>query len=554
MRKILIVRQAVWIPRPLGCASPPLLLLTDRRPPSQVGIPCFFPPGAVEQLVYGLIIAFISAVVYSKFAPYEDKSDDMLASISQLIIFLALVCDLILSVQPENPAIRYTLLGLILAASLLALGVEDMDFMPPQLRAVAGGAASRLVAGLSRRMDHIIGTAADEQVTRASRAVASKVGGEDMAPTQKPLTVCSKLRCSLRRLSVRSGTTLQQPDGLGTRIPRKGRTDRRASAVMAGGRTAGLGTSPTTIDEPVPTTLGCDADENYGATMDIATNAGIAAKPEPIVSPRLARLQTRRSKEVGTLKRAHQTWLPPPEALPVLGTEASPKPVAPSRAEARAEARAKARAAERALRKAPWQAAKNQLADSQQPFASDMKAIAKAAVEANRRKAQLQVAKSQLAHRQEPVASDVTAVEMPGAEAVFLPMTSATASRVTERVSVLSSRDCEEAPSRASGGADRPSTSKPSPPVPVLDEVDEWGTERTFDENGLDDTNQDGGISERTAAILSASSHPSRNGVLGPDDSGCIESEPLQQVTTRKTGNAVLGADGKFGPPKRICI
>ena len=46
-----------------------------------VGIPVFLPMGSAAQLIVGLIICFISMMLYTTFSPYTAVSDDQLAKV-----------------------------------------------------------------------------------------------------------------------------------------------------------------------------------------------------------------------------------------------------------------------------------------------------------------------------------------------------------------------------------------------------------------------------------------------------------------------------------------
>ena len=68
-----------------------------------VGVPCVFPErGGTAQLFWGLLVCFVSASFYMMAAPYIEDSDDHLAQLAQLQVYLTLT--LTLQVYPNpNP-------------------------------------------------------------------------------------------------------------------------------------------------------------------------------------------------------------------------------------------------------------------------------------------------------------------------------------------------------------------------------------------------------------------------------------------------------------------
>ena len=59
-------------------------------------MPVFFDSGSVAQLVFGLLICFISFGAYMLLSPYVEPSDDRLAQLCQMQIFFSLVSSLLL--------------------------------------------------------------------------------------------------------------------------------------------------------------------------------------------------------------------------------------------------------------------------------------------------------------------------------------------------------------------------------------------------------------------------------------------------------------------------
>ena len=56
-----------------------------------IGVPVFFAPGTMPQLILGLLICFISFGLYMMFSPYLEDKHDYVSQICQLQIFFALL-------------------------------------------------------------------------------------------------------------------------------------------------------------------------------------------------------------------------------------------------------------------------------------------------------------------------------------------------------------------------------------------------------------------------------------------------------------------------------
>ena len=71
-----------------------------------VGVPAIFPErGGTAQLFWGLLVCFLSASFYMMAAPYIEDSDDHLAQLAQLQIFLTLLSSLALRAVPPSEAV-----------------------------------------------------------------------------------------------------------------------------------------------------------------------------------------------------------------------------------------------------------------------------------------------------------------------------------------------------------------------------------------------------------------------------------------------------------------
>jgi len=67
-----------------------------------IGLPIFFPAGSPPQLIFGLIICFLSYGAYCVYSPYVADDDDLIAQVAQVIIFFSLVSSLVTNAYPED--------------------------------------------------------------------------------------------------------------------------------------------------------------------------------------------------------------------------------------------------------------------------------------------------------------------------------------------------------------------------------------------------------------------------------------------------------------------
>jgi hypothetical protein len=68
-------------------------------------VPVFFQPsGSDSQLIYGLMICFVSFGAYVHFDPYEDRGNDAVARLSQMQIFFSLLASVALTSASEQNA------------------------------------------------------------------------------------------------------------------------------------------------------------------------------------------------------------------------------------------------------------------------------------------------------------------------------------------------------------------------------------------------------------------------------------------------------------------
>ena len=91
-----------------------------------VGFSVIFEPGGLNQMVYGLLVSFVSSCVYMHCSPYEDHGDDRLAQLCQLQIFFVLVAAVALKDRAElmTSGVDITLNVLTVAPFVMAVLLE----------------------------------------------------------------------------------------------------------------------------------------------------------------------------------------------------------------------------------------------------------------------------------------------------------------------------------------------------------------------------------------------------------------------------------------------
>ena len=84
-----------------------------------VGIPCVFPErGGTAQLFWGLLVCFLSASFYMMAAPYIEDSDDHLAQLAQLQVYLTLLSSLALRAVPPSEVVGNMVTVILFAVPL----------------------------------------------------------------------------------------------------------------------------------------------------------------------------------------------------------------------------------------------------------------------------------------------------------------------------------------------------------------------------------------------------------------------------------------------------
>ena len=84
-----------------------------------IALPIFAPEDSPEQLVFGLIICFITFGMYMMYSPYINSDDDLLSQICQLQIFFSLASSIMLKANPKSP-IMGVVLPILIACPILA--------------------------------------------------------------------------------------------------------------------------------------------------------------------------------------------------------------------------------------------------------------------------------------------------------------------------------------------------------------------------------------------------------------------------------------------------
>ena len=89
-----------------------------------IGLPIFFPPGSPPQLIFGLIICFLSYGAFIFYSPYIRDDDNFLAQVSQVIIFFSLVSSVVTNAFPEDPVMQVLLPALLAVPMILSFIFE----------------------------------------------------------------------------------------------------------------------------------------------------------------------------------------------------------------------------------------------------------------------------------------------------------------------------------------------------------------------------------------------------------------------------------------------
>ena len=95
-----------------------------------IGISVAFEPGSLVQSVYGLMVSFLSAMVFAGLSPYVDPAEDRLAMLCQMLVFIVLISAIVLRSDPSEVAtfgLDVLLLVLTMVPIVLSVALEIPD-------------------------------------------------------------------------------------------------------------------------------------------------------------------------------------------------------------------------------------------------------------------------------------------------------------------------------------------------------------------------------------------------------------------------------------------
>jgi hypothetical protein len=145
-----------------------------------IGLPIFFPPGSPPQLIFGLIICFLSYGAYCVCSPYIRDDDDFLAQVAQVIIFFSLVSSVVTNAFPEDPLMKVLLPALLAVPVILTFIFETplleflRSFTEPDKEGNVGLAGQFILAfrrHTLRITDRLVGAVGQEEAKSGMRAV-----------------------------------------------------------------------------------------------------------------------------------------------------------------------------------------------------------------------------------------------------------------------------------------------------------------------------------------------------------------------------------------------
>ena len=95
-------------------------------------VPVFFQPsGSDSQLIYGLMICFVSFGAYVHFDPYEDRGNDAVARLCQMQIFFSLLASVALtSASEQNAGSNMDILLVVLYCLPVRLPLHSLGCSP----------------------------------------------------------------------------------------------------------------------------------------------------------------------------------------------------------------------------------------------------------------------------------------------------------------------------------------------------------------------------------------------------------------------------------------
>jgi len=113
---------------------------------------CFSDRGGDAQLMWGLMICFLTFGAYSTFAPFIKDSDDKLAQLAQIQIFLNLVVSIGLRMNPDDATLGAILTVILFFLPIFAIAVETPCFdelVRKPYYFIVGGCSKRNKVGAS---------------------------------------------------------------------------------------------------------------------------------------------------------------------------------------------------------------------------------------------------------------------------------------------------------------------------------------------------------------------------------------------------------------------
>jgi hypothetical protein len=144
-----------------------------------IGLPIFFPVGSPAQLIFGLIICFLSYGAYCVCSPYIKDQDDFLAQVAQFVIFFSLVGSLVTNAFPDDPVMSIALPGLLSVPVILTFIFQSplleqlRSFTEPDDQGNVGLAGHWILAfryHIVRITDRLIGAVKQEDAQSETRA------------------------------------------------------------------------------------------------------------------------------------------------------------------------------------------------------------------------------------------------------------------------------------------------------------------------------------------------------------------------------------------------
>lgn len=112
---------------------------------------CFSDRGGDAQLMWGLMVCFLTFGAYSTFAPFIKHSDDQLAQLAQVQIFLNLVVSIGLRMNPDDQTLGAILTAILFFLPIFAIGTETPcvdELVRKPYYCIVGACSSRSKVGV----------------------------------------------------------------------------------------------------------------------------------------------------------------------------------------------------------------------------------------------------------------------------------------------------------------------------------------------------------------------------------------------------------------------